>query len=60
MKQKPYQKMYAVLCGAVSDAIDALEDPRNGLYARCLLEKAILQAEELYLSFGEETETGDS
>ncbi len=46
--------MYATLCGAVSDAIDALQDPRNGIYARSLLEKAILHAEELYISWEED------
>lgn len=54
MSQEIYRKMYAVLCGAVSDAIDVLQNPHNGLCARCLLEKALLQAEELYLSSDEE------
>ncbi len=54
MNRGPYPKMYAILCGAVSDAIDALQDPHNGLYARSLLEKAILHAEELYILWEEE------
>ena len=49
-----YWKMYAILCGAASDAIDALQDSKNNLYARNLLEQAILQTETLYISHGEE------
>ncbi len=49
--------MYATLCGAVSDAIDALQDPHNGLYVRSLLEKAILHAEELYIWWEEDGES---
>ena len=49
-----YWKMYAILCGAASDAVDALQDSKNSLYARNLLEQAILQTENLYISYGEE------
>lgn len=54
MEKELYWKMYAILCGAVSDAIEALQDPQNSLYARNLLQQAILQAEELYVSHKED------
>lgn len=43
-----YQKMYALLCGGASDALDALE---NGEIAKAeaLLQTALHQAEEQYL-----------
>ena len=56
MEKELYWKMYAVLCGSVSDAIEALEDPKNSLYAQSLLKQAILQAEELYISHGEDAQ----
>lgn len=43
-----YQKMYALLCGAVSDALDLLEDG-NAFAAMTLLRAALTQAEELYI-----------
>ncbi len=45
-----YKKMYAKLCAAASDAIDLLDHPNNSLYVKISLEKALLDAEELYLS----------
>ena len=45
----PYRKMYALLCAAASDAIDALPQTADTLQARCLLEKALREAEEAYL-----------
>ena len=44
-----YQKMYAILCGAASDAIDLLNTPNGALRAKLLLEQALLKAEEVYL-----------
>ena len=41
--------MYALLCAAASDAIDALPQTADTLQARCLLEKALREAEEAYL-----------
>lgn len=41
-------KPYAILCGAVSDALDALPAIPENLRARWLLEHALHQAEELY------------
>ena len=49
MDQNIYQKMYAILCGAASDAVDALTPPTNPLSARCILIQALQEAEELYL-----------
>ena len=45
-----YQKMYAILCGAASDAVDLLNTPNGPLQAKALLETALLAAEEIYLS----------
>lgn len=44
-----YQKMYAILCGAASDALDALPATAETLAGRALLEQALEEAEELYL-----------
>ncbi len=49
-----YQKMYAIVCGAASDAIDVLRSSENILQAQVLLENALLQAEELYVNAGED------
>ena len=49
----PYPKMYALLCAAASGAIDALPHTAGTLQARCLLEKALREAEEIYLSYAE-------
>ena len=45
-----YQKMYAIICAAASDAVDLLSQ-KNPLQAKFLLEQALLRAEELYLSY---------
>ena len=41
-------KPYAILCGAVSDALDALPAIPENIRVRWLLEHALHQAEELY------------
>lgn len=41
-------KPYAILCGAVSDVLDALPAIPENVRARWLLEHALHQAEELY------------
>lgn len=43
-----YQKMYAIVCGGASDALDALE-AGNPKRAEELLRLALSQAEEFYL-----------
>ncbi len=50
MQEELYWKMYARLCAGISDAIDLLKEPNNTLYVTCLLQKALNDAEELYLS----------
>ena len=45
-----YQKMYAILCGAASHALDALPDAPECAPARRILTEALEQAEELYLT----------
>ncbi len=51
-----YKKMYAILCGAASDAIDLLADAKNSERAKAELLRALLQAEELYLDACDEEE----
>ena len=55
METNLYQKMYAIVCSAASDAVDLLSTPGGILQAKTLLEKARLSAEELYLSASEES-----
>ena len=43
-----YEKMYAILCGAASRAVDFLEQDQ-GVHAIRLLKKALEQAEDLYI-----------
>ena len=50
MELQLYQKMYAIVCGAASDAIDMLSTPNGILQARLTLEQALQRAEELYLN----------
>ena len=44
-----YEKMYAILCKGASDALDELPYLPENIYARCLLEKALADAEEIYI-----------
>ena len=53
MEQERYKKMYAIVCGAASEAIDLLSKTGGILQAKVLLETALLSAEELYLSDSE-------
>ena len=43
-----YQKMYARLCGACSQAVDALEEGRP-FAAEQILREALLACEEMYI-----------
>ena len=54
MEHNLYQKLYAIVVGAASDAIDALENPANAFYARYILVKALQDAEENYLNATED------
>ncbi len=53
-----YGKMYAVLCGAASEAIDILQEAQDPERAVSVLQKALWDAEELYIS-GEESPSED-
>ena len=45
-----YQKMYAIVCAAASDALDLLPDTAQTVLAKTKLQAALDAAEELYLS----------
>lgn len=51
-----YPKMYAILCAAASDALDALPDTPENRRAAQLLRQALEKAEALYLDSAEEPE----
>ena len=44
-----YQKMYAVLCGAIDDVLDELFEIPKARAAGSVLQRALEQAEELYI-----------
>ena len=44
-----YEKMYALLCGAVDDAIDSLEKIPAAEHISQSLQAALLEAEEIYI-----------
>ncbi len=56
MNEELYRKMYAKLCAGISEALDLLEKPENSLHAKVLLQKALWDAEELYISWGDNSE----
>lgn len=45
-----YQKMYAILCVAASEAIDVLQEGKDNSLAARILQNALWEAEELYIS----------
>lgn len=45
-----YQKMYAILCVATSEAIDVLQEGKDNSLAARILQNALWEAEELYIS----------
>ena len=45
-----YAKMYAILCGYVSDALDAMDSGATSVEIRFILEKALLQCEDMYIA----------
>ena len=50
-----YEKMYAVLCSSVDGVIEPLRRIPGALYYAELLQKALLEAEEIYIgSAGED------
>ena len=50
-----YEKMYAVLCSSVDGVIEPLRRIHGALYYAELLQKALFEAEEIYIdSAGED------
>ena len=45
-----YKKMYHISCAAASDALDRLPDNMENMMGRKLLQDALLEAEEVYVS----------
>ena len=45
-----YQKMYYILCRAASDVLDKLPETRDTTEARQILQTALYEAEEVYVS----------
>ena len=50
-----YKMMYHILCAAASEALDALPEAPDNAAGRDILQKALYEAEELYLSAGDDT-----
>lgn len=48
-----YQKLYAILCGAISDALDLLPPLPENAKGLALLENAILETEAQYIESAE-------
>ena len=46
-----YKKMYHIVCSAVSKALDLLPKTYENTVGRQLLQEALYEAEELYVSF---------
>jgi len=51
-----YSRMYAILCSAASAALDLLPETEANAPGRELLERALLEAEELYIDDGDDTQ----
>ncbi len=47
---EPYAKMYAIVCHAVSRALDTLPENEENASGRRILQDALYEAEELYIS----------
>lgn len=45
-----YKKMYAILCKAIDDAIDPLEQIPSAIEIKVALQNALYEAEELYIT----------
>ena len=45
-----YKKMYHILCAAASEALDKLPETPDNAAGRDILQNALYEAEELYLS----------
>lgn len=53
-----YEKMYALLCRAASAALDKLPRSPENKEGRALLQKALYEAEEMYIAAGPDDPTG--
>ena len=49
-----YKKIYALICGAASDALDLLPETEENQPGRELLRASLLKIEELYISAEDE------
>lgn len=49
-----YQKLYAILCGAASEALDLMPEGTNTAAARRCLEQALEEVEEAYIQGAED------
>jgi hypothetical protein len=49
MNEPNWKKMYAILCGSISDALDAMPETGDTRKARETLQSALDRAEELYI-----------
>lgn len=45
-----YAKMYAIICHTISEALDALPESVENAPGRHILQTALYEAEELYIS----------
>ena len=50
-----YKMMYHILCAAASEALDKLPDEPANAAGRDVLQKALYEAEELYLTTEDES-----
>ena len=49
-----YKRMYAILCAAASEALDLLPELPENAAGLELLQRALLEAEEVYIAGGED------
>ena len=54
-----YKKMYCALCAAASAALDMLPDTAENGPGRAALQKALEEAEELYITTADDSENAE-
>ena len=54
-----YEKMYALLCAAASEALDLLPETEETRLGRDVLQDALLRAAEMYISAGDAVKESD-
>lgn len=52
----PYKSMYCILCSSISHAMDLLPENEENAAARWVLQKALTDAEEQFISASEDVE----